>query len=142
MTLETEQALLFLRAHQPMPSDHEITDDEAATFFAILQHFTTKHDARCLPLLIHSVSPGTGMGMYEHIESVLVAHPREQVLPHLQHGLVAGNAGVLYRCCWWAADLSAWELVEQIQPLTTHPDEDIQSAAQAFLELRSAVISD
>ena len=39
-----------------MPSDNAITDDEGATFAAIVQHFETEHDERCIPLLIHSVS--------------------------------------------------------------------------------------
>ena len=137
--MDTERALSFLRAHQPMPSDHTITDEEGATFAAILEHFETEHDERCLPLLIHSVSPDTGLGMYEHIKFVLMAHPREQVVPHLRRGLADGNDGVRYRCCWWAVDVSAWELVDLIQPLTVHSDEDVRSAAQAFMELRDEI---
>jgi len=137
--MDTERALSFLRAHQPMPSDHTITDEEGATFAAILEYFQTVLDERCIPLLIHSVSPDTGLGMYEHIQFALLAHPREQVIPHLRHGLANGNDGVRYRCCWWAADVSAWELVDLIEPLTAHSDEDVRSAAQTFMELRDEI---
>lgn len=137
--MDTEQALSFLRERQPMRSDHEITDDEGSMFAAILKHFETNPDERCIPLLIHSVSPGTALGMYEHIQDVLMAHPREQVIPHLRRALAAGNDGVCYRCCWWAADVGAWELVDLIQPLTAHSDEDIRSAAQAFVELKDEI---
>ena len=75
--------------------------------------------------------------MYEHIQFVLMAHPHEQVFPHLRRGLMDGNDGVRYRCCWWAADVRAWELIDLIQPLTTHPDGDIRDAAVAFVELWS-----
>jgi hypothetical protein len=137
--MDTEQALSFLRARQPMPSDHTITNEECATFTRILEHFENEHDERCLPLLIRSVSPDTGLGIYEHIKFVLIAHPREQVVPHLRRGLADGNDGVRHRSCWWAADVSAWELVDLIQPLTAHSDEDVRSAAQAFMELKDEI---
>lgn len=119
-----------------MPSDAAITDEDGATFAEILRYFETEHDERCIPLLIRSMSSDTGLGMYEHIKFVLMAYPREQVVPHIRHGLADGNDGVRYRCCWWAADVSAWELIDLIQPLTAHSDEDIRSAAQSFVELR------
>jgi hypothetical protein len=125
-----------------MPSDHTISDEEGDTFAAILEHFEVEHDERCLPLLIHSVSPDTGLGMYEHIKFVLMAHPREQVVPNIRRGLVEGNDGVRFRCCWWACDLNAWELIDQIQPLVTHADEDIRTAAQAFVDLRRQLHAD
>lgn len=135
--MDTEQALTFLRAHQPMPSDQAISDEEGATFVAILEHFEMKCDERCLPLLIHSVSPDTGLGMYEHIQFVLMAHPREQVIPQLRRGLTEGNDGVRSRCCWWAMVVSAWELADLIEPLTEHSDEDVRLPAVDFMKLRA-----
>lgn len=137
--MDTEQALSFLRERQPMLSDHEISDEEGSMFAAILEHFETNLDERCIPLLIHSVSRDTALGMYEHIQFVLMAHPREQVIPHLRRALAAGNDGVRYRCCWWAADVGAWELVDLIQPFTAHSDEDVRLAAQAFVELKNEI---
>jgi HEAT repeat protein len=134
--MDTELALAFLKAHQPMPSDAAISDEDGATFAAIVKHFEATLDERCIPLLIHSVSPNTWLGVYEHIKFVLMAHPCERVIPYLQRGLLDGNDGVRSRCCWWAADVSAWELVDLIRPLTAHPDEDVRGAAQAFIELR------
>ena len=95
-----------------MPFDSAITDEEGEAFAEILEHFEAQHDERCIPLLIHSVSPDTGLGMYEHIKFVLMAYPGEQVVPHIRRGLVDGNDGVRYRCCWWAADVGAWELLD------------------------------
>ena len=134
--MDTEPALSFLKAHQPMPSDTSITDEDGAAFAEVLRHFETEHDERCIPLLIHSVSPDTGLGMYEHIKFVLMAYPSEQVVPQIRRGLADGNDGVRSRCCLWAADVSAWELIDLIHPLTAHHDEDIRLAAQAFVELR------
>jgi len=133
--MDTEKALAFLRAHQPMPSDHTITDEEADTFAALLVHFEVRPDERCIPLLINSVSTNTALGVYERIKFVLRAHPRESVVPHLQRGLLSGNDGVRYRCCWWALDVDAWELIDVVRPLTADASEDIREAAQGFVEL-------
>ena len=120
-----------------MPSDRNITDDEAATFVAILHLFEEVKDSRCIPLLINSVSKDTGLGMYEHIEFVLMRYPASEVAPHLRTALKQGNDGVKYRCCWWACALGAWQLDGTIAPLMEHTDVDIRDAAAAFMELRS-----
>lgn len=133
--MDTEKALAFLRVHQPMPSDHTITDEEADTFAAILRHFAALPDGRCIPLLINAVSTNTALGVYEQIKFVLQAHPRESVVPHLRRGLVSGNDGVRYRCCWWACDVDAWELIDVVRSLAADASEDVQEAARGFVEL-------
>lgn len=120
-----------------MPSDHAISDEEGSKFIAVVEHFETVQDERCLPLLIHSVSPDTGLGMYEHIRFVLRAHPREHVVRYLKQGLVDGNSGVLFRCCSWALDIDAWELGDLIQPLVNHPDEDVRYSALTFIAAKN-----
>lgn len=134
--MNSEEAIAFLRQHQPMPSDFDITNEEGETFARILKHFQSHVDDRCIPFLIRSVSTDTGLGMYEHINSVLIFHSRDAVVPHLRDGLLDGSAGVKYRCCWWAADVDAWELAPLIEPLLTHENEDVRESAAAFLQLR------
>jgi hypothetical protein len=129
----TEEYLAFLEAHQPMPGDDVITEAEGNTFDQALKHFEAHPDPRCVPLLINAVSKSTGLGMYEHIKFTLLAHPRDLVLPHLQKALRSTNAGVVYRCCWWCGDFDAAELAADVQAVLTHPDEDVQIAAAAFL---------
>jgi len=134
--MSTDDYLAFLAAHQPMPRDADITDDEGTTFIAALKHFEMHPDARCIPLLINSVSQDTGLGMYEHITFALLAHPRDAVLPHLERGLRSDQLGVIYRCCWWSTDFHAWEFAPLVRAcVVTSSDEDIREAAKAFLEL-------
>ena len=135
--MNTEQALAFLAEHQPMPADGDISESECDAFCALLQHFEEYPDPRCLPLLINSVSNETGLGMYENIRFVLLAHNEGDVAAHLLQGLTHGNDGVKYRCCWWAGDVMAWDLADAISPLTEYEDEDVREAAAAFLELRA-----
>lgn len=133
--MDAEAALAFLRQRQPMPSDAAITAMEAETFASLLKMFEARPDSRCIPLLIKSVSETTGLGMYEHIGFVLQAHPRADVIPRLREGLISGNAGTKYRCCWWAADAGAWELEPQVRQCLEQGNENIRDAAEAFLEL-------
>ncbi len=119
-----------------MPGDAELTNEEGAAFAEIIEHFLSNPDMRCIPLLVGAVSENTGLGMYEHIQVVLSAHAKDDVIPHLREGLRNGNSGAKYRCCWWAIDLDAWELEDVIIPLADHSNEDIGDAARAFIELR------
>lgn len=119
-----------------MPGDWDITDDEGDTYARVLECFQANPDPRCVPLFVNSVSKTTGLGMYEHIRFVLMRHRREDVVPHLRHGLISGNDGVKSRCCWWAVDVDAWELEDVIRPLADAADEDIRDSARSFLELR------
>lgn len=137
--MTTEEALEFLQHHQPMPSDWDITDEEGEAFAAILVWFQQHPDPRCVPLLVNSVSLDTGLGMYEHIGFVLMAHDKDAVVPHLRRGLMEGSDGVKHRCCWWASDVDAWDLADVIEPLAHHPDEDVSDAAQTFMELRASL---
>ena len=134
--MRTEDALEFLKARQPMPGDAEISEEEGATFARIIKHFEANPDPRCIPLLVGAVRKTTGLGMYEHIKFVFMAHPKDAVVPHLREGLRHGNDGTKYRCCWWAIEMDAWELDDLIRPLADHGDEDVQDAARTFLELK------
>jgi hypothetical protein len=134
--MTSDEAIAFLKAHQPMPSDYAISEEDGSRFAAILKHFESHPDARCVPLLIRSVSPDTGLGMYEHIKFVFFQHTKEDVVPHLRHALKTGSDAQKARCCWWATDIAAWELRAEIEGFVTSNDEDLRDAAEAFLELR------
>lgn len=124
----------FLRAHQPMPPDEAVTAEQCDAFVAALRHFESHPDPRCLPLFVGAVGRGTGLGMYEDIPLVLRAHDPAQVAACLRVGL-EGTSEVQSRCCWWAADVEAWELAAVVRPLAGRPDPDVRAAAQAFLDV-------
>jgi hypothetical protein len=134
--MTSEEAIEFLQSHQPMPSDADITEEQGRTYACILKHFEECPDDRCIPLLINSVSRDTWLGMYEHIKFVLLVHPRDQVVTSLMEGLKNGSDGVKFRCCWWAADIGAWDFEPLIRPLLGHADQDVREGAAQFLRLR------
>ncbi len=136
--MTVDEALAFLAAHQPMPSDHDVSTDECTVCCDVLRLFTANPDGRCIPLLINSITADTGLGMYEAISAVLMSHPSEQVIPHLRTGLLSGNTAIIYRCCWWACDVRASGLSDVVRPLLHHEDDDIRDAAESFFEICGA----
>ena len=135
--MKTEDALQFLRDRQPMPSDHAITEEEGRIYASVIRHFERKPDSRCVPLFIGSVGNQNGLGMYEHIKFVLLRHGKEDVVPHLAEALRKSNDEVRARCIWWACDIEAWELSDEISSLRHSTDRDVRDAAEVFLELRN-----
>ena len=135
--MNTEEALQFLKLNQPMPGDLVIGQAQCDSFIEAMDHFINKPDVRCIPLFVNSVSQNTGMGMYEKISDVLMAHRREDVIPSIKNGLASQNNGVKYRCSWWAIDLDAWELESSIEPLLTSSVEDVRDVAASFMDLKS-----
>ena len=120
-----------------MPSDEKITQDECDKFIEAINFFKNHQSNECVPLFIFSVSEETGLGMYESISDVLMAQDKEIVKKYLRLGLQTGNDGVKYRCCWWASDIDAWDLEQEISLLINHANEDIRDAAKAFVQLKS-----
>ncbi len=134
--MKTEEALVFLKEHQPMPADVDIAQSQCDCFCGVLEHFRNDPDERCIPLLINCVSNSTGLGMYETIGDVLVKQNREKVVLNLTAGLTNGSDAVKYRCCWWATDIDAWDLEDLVWPLTKSQDEDLSEAAAYYFRLK------
>jgi hypothetical protein len=135
--MNNDEAIQFLQSNQPMPNDLDITQNECDLFIESMHLLTKQLDIRCIPLFINSVSKNTGMGMYETISSVLLGYPKQDVISFLKEGFTSTNSGVIYRCCWWAIGLDAWELESCIKPLLISSDEDIREVAVSFMELKN-----
>ena len=131
--MNTEEALEFLRAHQPMPDDETISDYEAATFARVLKHLETRPDRRAIPLLVGSVGKKTTLGMYEHIRFALEKFSPTDLELHLRAGLREGNLGAKYRCCCWALDFDLTSLSSEVRALSDHADPDIRDAVEAYV---------
>ncbi len=134
------EALGFLENHQPMPGDLDISQEQCDSFMAALKYFRDKPDKRCIPLFVNCVSKHTGMGMYEVISDVFVAQDREEVVSHLKVALKSGSDAIKFRCCWWATDIDAWELVELIGPLISSQDDDLREAALYYIKLKNEIV--
>ncbi len=63
--MTTDDALDFLRRHQPMPDDEVLTEDLIQQYDEVRQHFIDSPDQRCIPLFLGSFGDGDGFGVYQ-----------------------------------------------------------------------------
>lgn len=134
-----EQALAFLKAHQPMPDDTELSEELVRTYDEVRRFFIEHPDARCIPLFLTSFGEGDGLGVYQLVEDVLRHCSIDTVVPHLRKGLTNARRSIRY----WNADIAAnfptSDLIESLAHLLTEDDEDMRSAAAIALgQIRDA----
>jgi hypothetical protein len=132
MTLE--EAKQFLRSHQPLPPDEFLTQELIGTLDEVREYLLLHPDPECVPLLIGVIGAGSGYGVYQLIEDVLLKFPTELVVPHLKEGLRSPHGGVR---CWsaeFAASFPSPSLVEPLAVLLRNGNYDEKSAALTALE--------
>ncbi len=127
--MTTDDALDFLRRHQPMPDDEVLTEDLIQQYDEVRQHFIESPDQCCIPLFLGSFGKGDGLGVYQLVEDVLMQHPPHQVIPHLETALSSSHRSIRY----WAAEISAnfpsQQLLHPLSALLAEHDEDLVSAS-------------
>ena len=137
--MTVDEGLSFLKTHQPMPDDAELSEELVRAYDEVRRLFIAHPDARCIPLFLTSFGEGDGFGVYQLVEDVLRHFSLDKVLPHLRKGLTHGQRSIRY----WNADIAAnfptAELIEPLAQLLTEDDEDIRSAAAIALgQIRDA----
>jgi hypothetical protein len=133
--MTTLEAIEFLRAHQPMPSDHAITDEEGRMFAETLKHFEAHPDEECIPLFIGSVSGETGLGMYQHIRFIFHRFPHATVGRHILTALRSPDVGVRAWAVDWALDCPWPDLLHELKRIcASSQDEDAHELARAAIE--------
>ena len=130
-----EEARTYLLQHQPMPSDSDITENEADTFIAILQFLEENPNPDFIPLLMGSVSSQTGLGMYEQIQFVLNQFSEGEVVPHVRVLLQSPNPGARSWAVGWALEFPSSTYLKAINEILHSPeDDDSHYLAVAVLE--------
>jgi hypothetical protein len=122
--MNKEQALQFLREHQPMPPDEEWTEELAEQYAAVRQYFINNPDPACIPLFLHSYGERGGLGLYQMVADVFEQYSAEEVIPHLTKALSSKHRSVRYwtaQICMLFADE---QLVEPVLNALKDSDED------------------
>ena len=137
--MTVDEGLAFLKAHQPMPDDTELSEELIRAYDEVRRLFIAQPDARCIPLFLTSFGAGDGFGVYQLVEDVLRQFSLDTVVSHLKKGLTHGQQSIRY----WNADIAAnfptADLIEPLAQLLTEDDEDIRSAAAIALgQIRDA----
>ncbi len=132
--MTTEEALNFLRQHQPMPPTVELSDDLIKHFDDVLQHFTMHRDNRCVPLLLNSFGEGDAHGVYQLVEDVIVRFPNDTVIQALKNGLSSRHRSVRYWNAQIAANYPEPQLILPLLDLLRNGNLDERTAAITALE--------
>lgn len=112
--MNTEDALDFLRAHQPMPADSELSSALMKQYDEARKHFIANPDSRCIPLFINSFGDGDGLGVYQLVEDAFSRIDPQIVTQELKAGLESQHRPTRY----WSAQIAAtFPAVELCVPL-------------------------
>lgn len=134
MIANKEEAIDFLKAHQPLPPDKELSEEEISDFDTARKIFLNDPDPVCVPLFLQSFGDGDGLGVYPLIGDVILSVDREQIIPHLTTALRSSQRGVAY----WSAQIAARtpdsRLVAPLKDLLMVGDRDSRYVAITALE--------
>ena len=132
--MTTDEALQFLRSHQPLPPTQEIDENLLRRFDEVLQHFARQPDTRSVPLLLNALGEGDGHGVYQMVESTILAHPESVVIPALIDSLRNPVGSVRYRSAEIAANYPRPDLVAPLAQILRRGSSDERMAAVTALE--------
>ncbi|HZH62199.1 MAG TPA: HEAT repeat domain-containing protein [Metabacillus sp.] len=129
--MDKNEAIDFLKNNQPLPEDNilELHPELIKKYDDVRKYFLANPDPICIPLFLNSFGNGSGFGVYQLIEDVLVKYSHEQVVPHLIESLNSKWYGVRY----WTAQIASLfpdkRLIDPLKKLLKESDPDIRSAA-------------
>ena len=123
------KAFSFLREHQPMPSDEDVTEEEIKKYEEVRTFFINNPDERCVPLFLNSFGGKDGLGVYQMVEDVIVMYNKKVVLTCIIHAVNSSYEGVRYWCIQIASNFPDESLLSPLANFLQSEDQDIKTAA-------------
>lgn len=122
-------ALEFLKQHQPLPPDDLLTQEIIDQFDEVREFLLKNPSREMLPLLLKSFGDGDGWGVYQLVDETVKQFAQADVIPLIRENLSSDHRGVVY----WNAELAAIfpssDFIPVLRDLALGPDEDIASAS-------------
>ena len=127
--MNKQDAMNFLTNNQPLPNDDELTEEVISKFDGIRKFFLANKDVDCIPLFLNSFGDGSGFGVYQLIENVIIQFHKNEVLPHLIQALDSPHRGVRSWCAEIASSFPDPILIHPLKKLLLEEDMDIRIMA-------------
>jgi len=132
--MDKQEAFDFLRAHQPLPPERELSEAVITEYDRVREFFVDNPDEESIPLLLNSFGEGMGLGVYQLVGEVFRKHSVGVLVPYLLTALASKHRSVR----WWSAQFAAdFPHPDLIKPLATALEElgdfDIRCAAVTAL---------
>jgi len=118
----------FLNRHQPMPADMD-WDEECRKLDAVRRHLMDNPSIESLPLILNVFGDGSGYGVYQQIELVVMKFPSSVVVPHLLTALNSGTRSIKYWNAQISANFPSEDLIKPLANLCSSGDHDLCAAA-------------
>jgi hypothetical protein len=121
-----EEALDFLRQHQPMPKDEDLTADIINKYNEIRLFFIEHKSKECIPLFLNSFGYINGLGVYQLVEDVILQFSMEDIIPYMKEALKSNIYSIRYWNVQIAANYPSFELLPMLTDLLKEDDFDIK----------------
>ncbi|WP_129692171.1 HEAT repeat domain-containing protein [Gottfriedia acidiceleris] len=131
--MDIKQALSFLKEHQPLPSDEELDEETLRELDETRKYFIENPFLECIPLFLNVFGDGSGFGVYQLIEDVIVQFSNEEVVPHLLKSLQSDHKGVRYWSAQIALSFPDNQLIKPLSLLINEKESDIRYVAYTAL---------
>lgn len=123
------EAFSFLKEHQPMPNDDELTKQEIEKYEEVRRFFLDNVDEQCIPLFLNSFGGKDGFGVYQMVEEVILMYDKKVVLPYILNAFDSPCEYVIYGCVQIASNFPDVDLfIPLVEILKKYEDEDIKAA--------------
>lgn len=131
--MKEEDVIKFLKIHQPMPNDDELTEEVIDQYDSAIKFLKNYPILKCLPLILNSFGEYDGFGVYQTVEDVIVKFPYEDVVKYLKEALSSNYSGVKYWCAQIATLFPDRRLASSLSKLLDDSNSDIRMAAAVAL---------
>ncbi|CVK17238.1 hypothetical protein Ga0061079_1293 [Apibacter mensalis] len=136
-----EEALNFLKEHQPMPKDEDLSEELIRKYDEVRQFFLQNSNKECVPLFLNSFGYIDGLGVYQLVEDVILQFSSEDVVPYLKIALDSKEYSVRYWNVQIAANYLSSELLPLLNKILREDDFDIKYNALTAIGQYNIVLS-
>ncbi|MGC7560389.1 hypothetical protein [Pasteurella sp. PK-2025] len=134
--MNKEDAILFLKNHQPLPDDKNLTTEIIEEFDKIREFFILEPDDEVISLFLNSYGNGDGWGVYPLVEDVLLNCTRENVILEIKKILEDKNTSDNIR--YWVTQNAEFfvdkRLEKGLKLSLTSENKDISETAKYILD--------
>lgn len=135
--MNRNEALSFLRDHQPMPDDDDLTQELIDKYDEVRNFFIATPDKEAISLFLNSYGNGDGWGVYQLVEDVFYKCHFDDVVLEIKK--ILENPSVADSVRYWVTQVSAAfsdaKLRKGLEISLNSENEDIRDAAQLSLDM-------
>ena len=135
--MSKDEAICFLREHQPMPDDGSLTQELIDKYDEARVFFIENPDEEALPLFLNSYGLGDGWGVYQLVEDFFYKLDRDNVILEIKKTLE--DTSIKESVRYWVTQVSAAfsdvKLKKGLEISLSSENEDIREAAQLSLDI-------